>query len=282
VLLAVTGYFISRSLSHQSTPVAAAPGCQAGSGGQAIYLDADQAAIAATIAGVAAREDLPQQAVIIAYAAALQESQLHNLDYGDRDSVGVFQQRPSQGWGPARDLENPIYATTKFFDALVRVPDYTTLSVQAAAQAVQHSADGSAYGQWTTVAAQLAGYFTGSSPHGVSCWYAPAPKVNLAAKLAAEERGLAEAFGPPGEKGVLVSITMDRSGHNGDRSVAVVRAQQAGAWTVAGWLVTHAQAYGVSEVRYAGYAWQAANGTMGWQVNTTKKNDPPRGSIVAG
>ncbi len=275
LLLAVAGYLTYHSF-QQVSPAVAAPGCQAGNGGQVIALEPDQAAIAATIAGVAARHKLPRQAVIIAYAAALQESQLHNLDYGDRDSVGVFQQRPSQGWGPARDLKNPIYATTRFFGALVRVHGYTTMPVQAAAQAVQHSADGSAYGQWTTVATQLAGYFTGISPHDVSCWYVPAPKANLAGAV----RGLTQTFGPLGGKAVLVRITTDRSGHNGDGSVAVVHVQRAGAWTVAGWLVAHAQDYGVSEVRYAGYDWQAADGTMGWQRDTTK--DPPRGSIVAG
>jgi len=280
LLLAVAGYLIYHSFQQVSPVVAAAPGCQAGTGPQAIALDSDQAAIAATIAGVAARHKLPRQAVVIAYATALQESQLHNLDYGDRDSLGVFQQRPSQGWGPARDIMNPIYATTKFFGALVHVHDYTTMPVQTAAQDVQHSGDGSAYGQWTQVAAQLAGYFTGSSPHGVSCWYSPAPKANLADA----ERGLTQTFGPLGRKAVVVRIRTERSGHNGAGSIAVVQVQRDGgptAWTVAGWLVTHAQDCGLSEVRYAGYEWRAADGTMGWQRDTTK-NDPPRGSIVAG
>ncbi len=120
--------------------------------GAAIPLDTDQAGIAATIAGVAARHRLPQRAVTIALAAALQESQLQNLDYGDRDSVGVFQQRPSQGWGTTAELEDPVYATTKFFAALVRVPGYTKMPVDQAAQDVQHSADGSAYEQWVGMA----------------------------------------------------------------------------------------------------------------------------------
>ena len=81
----------------------------------------------------------------MAYAAALQESKLQNLPYGDRDSVGVFQQRPSQGWGPRRDLENPVYATSKFFGALAKVPGYQRMPIYQAAQAVQHSADGLAY-----------------------------------------------------------------------------------------------------------------------------------------
>ena len=281
MILAVAGYLISRSF-QEAKPVATAPGCQAGTGEQAIYLDADQAAIAATIAGVAARHGLPQQAVIIAYAAALQESQLHNLNYGDRDSVGVFQQRPSQGWGPAQDLENPIYATTKFFDALVRVPDYSTVPVEAAAQAVQHSADGSAYAQWTTVATQLAGYFTGSSPHGVSCWYAPAPKVNLPAKLAAVEQGLTQAFGSPGQKAVLVRITTDRSGHNGDgtsRSCTLSRPEPG--WSPAGWSRT-LRTTGSAKCGMPVMPGRRRMARWAGKQTTTKKNDPPRGSIVAG
>jgi hypothetical protein len=275
LVLAAAGYLIERG-SRPASPPAAAPGCQAGTGGQAISLDTSQAGIAATIAGVAARHRLPRQAVIIAYAAALQESQLQNLDYGDRDSVGVFQQRPSQGWGTTSEIENPIYATTRFFDALVRVRGYTRMPVDAAAQAVQHSADGDAYEQWATVAAQLAGYFTGSSPHGVSCWYTPPPQADLAEAV----RSLSETFGPPGREAVVVGITTDRSAQK-DGSVAVVHAQQDMAWAVAGWLVANAQAYGISEVRYAGYEWQAADGSMGWQQGSAK-NNPPRGSIVAG
>ena len=277
LLLAVAGYLIYHSFTKASPYVALAPGCQAGTGTQAISLDADQAGIAATIAGVAARHKLPRQAVTIAYAAALQESQLQNLDYGDRDSVGVFQQRPSQGWGTTREIENPVYATTRFFAALVKVHDYTRMPVANAAQAVQHSADGAAYGQWAIVAAQLAGYFTGSSPHGVSCWYQPPPKANQAGVV----RGLTQTFGPSGRRGVVARITTDRSASGKEGSVAVLPGERGSAWTVAGWLVANAQAYGISEVRYAGYVWKAADGSMGWQRDSTKE-DPPRGTIVAG
>jgi hypothetical protein len=253
------------------------PGCQVGTGDQALSLDPEQAAVAATIAGVAARHDLPRRAVTIAYAAALQESKLHNLGYGDLDSVGIFQQRPSQGWGTASQLIDPVYATTKFFDVLTRVHGYTTLPVDQAAQAVQHSADGSAYAQWADMAGQLSGYFTGASPHGVSCWYTPAKR----AKLGQVARGMAMTFGPPGGESVVVRITTDRSGQKNAGSIAVVRVRRTAAWTVAGWLVAHAEQYQISEVRYAGYRWSAANGTMGWQREAGAKA-PARGSIVAG
>src|ERR1700748_2169095 len=179
LLLVTAGYFVYHSFRNVTAPPPP-PGCQAGTGVQAVDLSPEQAADAATSAGVAARHRLPRQAVTIALAAALQESKLHNLDYGDRDSVGIFQQRPSEGWGSASQLQDPVYATTKFYAALTQGPGYAKLPVHQAAQAVQHSADGSAYQQWTVVAGQLAGYFTGKSPHGVSCWYTPAGQANLA------------------------------------------------------------------------------------------------------
>ncbi len=281
LVLAVAVYAIYH-VAPSGTPAPPPPGCQAGSGVQAITLDTDQAAIAATIAGVAARRHLPPRAVTIALAAALQESKLHNLAYGDRNSVGIFQQRPSEGWGPAADLENPIYATTKFFAALTHIRGYTAMPVSDAAQAVQHSADGSAYAQWTQLAGQLAGYFTGQSPHGVSCWFTPAATANLAGAV----QRVAQTFGPSGRKAVVARVTLTRSGKKGTESSAVLHVRQASAWTVADWLVAHAQDYGLRQVRYAGYVWKAANGSMGWQRASTPTSpsgkNASQGGIVAG
>ena len=284
LVLAVAVYAIYHT-APSGTPAPPPPGCQAGTGDQAITLDTDQAAIAATIAGVAARRHLPRRAVTIALAAALQESKLHNLAYGDRDSVGIFQQRPSEGWGPAADLEDPVYATTKFFAALTHVKGYTTMPVSEAAQDVQHSADGSAYDQWIQLAGQLAGYFTGQSPHGVSCWFTPAAKT-AKANLTGVIQRVAHTFGAPGRKAVVAGVTLTRSGKKGAGSSAVLHVRRAQAWTVAGWLVAHAQDYRLSQVRYAGYVWKAANGSMGWQRASTPTppsgKNAPQGGIVAG
>jgi hypothetical protein len=276
LVLAVAGYAAYTGL-RPSGPSAPPPGCQVGTGAQAISMDTGQAAVAATIAGVAARHRLPRQAVTIAYAAALQESQMQNLDYGDRDSVGVFQQRPSQGWGTASELKDPVYASTRFFAALVQVPGYAKMRVDQAAQDVQHSADGTAYEQWVPLAAALAGYFTGAPPHGVSCWYAPSGQADLAAVT----RQLTQTFGPLGRAGVVIRITTDRSANTGNGSVAVVHAQRDAAWTVASWLVAYAQDYGISDVRYAGYEWDAADGSAGWQRAASARSQA-RSSIVAG
>ena len=277
LVLAAAGYLIYHSFRNV-TAAPPPPGCQAGTGVQSIDLDPEQAAVAATIAGVAARHELPRQAVTIALAAALQESKLHNLGYGDRDSVGIFQQRPSEGWGSATDLQDPVYATTKFYAALTRVHGYSTMPVYRAAQAVQHSADGSAYQQWTDVAGELAGYFTGKSPHGVSCWYTPSGQANLAGA----ERQIWQTFGPAGRTAVVVRITTNRSAQKNAGSTAVLHAQRAAAWTVASWLVAHAETYHLSEVRYAGFTWKAANGNMGWQRVSDPTLPSGKNGIVAG
>ena len=277
LVLVVAGYAIYHSFRNV-TAAPPPPGCRAGTGVQAIDLDPEQAAVAATIAGVAARHRLPRQAVTIALAAALQESKLHNLDYGDRDSVGIFQQRPSEGWGSATELHDPVYATTKFYAALAQVPGYAMMPVYQAAQDVQHSADGSAYQQWTDVAGQLTGYFTGKSPHDVSCWYTPSGQANLAGA----ERQIRQTFGPAGQKAVVVRITTDRSAAKNAERTAVLHVQRAAAWTVASWLVAHAETYHLSEVRYAGYTWKAADGTMGWQRASNPTSPSGKNGIVAG
>ena len=284
LMLAVAVYAIYH-VGPSGTPAPPPPGCLAGKGAQAITLDTEQAAIAATIAGVAARKRLPRQAVTIALATALQESKLHNLDYGDRDSVGIFQQRPSEGWGSAEDLMDPVYATTKFYSALTHIRGYAAMPVSEAAQAVQHSADGSAYEQWAGMAGQLAGYFTGKSPHGVSCWYTPQAKAGKA-NLAGAMQRISATFGPAGRKAVVARVSLTRSGKKGAQRSAVLHVRQASAWTVAYWLVANAQDYRLSEVRYAGYVWKATNGSMGWQRASTPTHssgkDPLQGGIVAG
>ena len=258
-------------------PLLTGSGCTAAGGGQDISLGTGQASIAATIAGVAQRESLPARAVTVAYATALQESKLQNLTYGDRDSVGVFQQRPSQGWGTTAEIENPIYATTKFFSALVQVPGYTTMPVDQAAQDVQHSADGDAYQQWADVAALLAGYFTGAPAAGVSCWFTAAGKVDLGGA----EKALTATFGPAGRGGVLAAISTERSvKKKKEGSTAVVHVRRDAGWAVASWLVAYAQQYGISEVRYAGYVWHAADGSMGWQRDSPARGQA-RSDIVA-
>lgn len=101
--------------------------------------------------------------IVIALAAAMQESGLRNLSYGDRDSVGLFQQRPSAHWGQAEQILNPEYASRAFFGGktsptygaargLLDIKDWSNKSVTQAAQAVQISAYPNAYAKWESSA----------------------------------------------------------------------------------------------------------------------------------
>ena len=110
-----------------------------------------QAQNASIIYSVAAGLSLTAHDASMGIGCAMQESSLVNLSSGDRDSVGLFQQRPSQGWGTAAQCEDPTYASTQFFQHLTRVPSYETLPYAQAIQAVQRSANGSLYAKWQTM-----------------------------------------------------------------------------------------------------------------------------------
>jgi hypothetical protein len=252
LIAAVVGYLTFKSSPHIAPRPTA---CVAGPAGQELQLTTSQAAIAADIAGVANRLNMPPRAVAIAYATALQESKLADLRYGDRDSVGVFQQRPSEGWGTTRQIEDPLYASGRFFKALATVPRYLHMPIYAAAQAVQHSADGSAYAQYASMGVELASAFSGTEPRGVWCTYGSAPGKP---RLAAASRLLASAFGSlPRRQSV-------------DPAVTVTTRDSRQGWAVAAWLVSNASEYGITYVRYDGYQWSGFHGNGHWAAEPPK------------
>jgi hypothetical protein len=120
----------------------------------------EQLANARVIAQVARDRGLAERAVVIALATAQQESQLVNLNYGDLDSLGLFQQRPSQGWGTPQQVTDPAYAAGKFYDGLVQIPGWDTGRLTDVAQAVQQSAYPELYQQWEGLATALAAAVT--------------------------------------------------------------------------------------------------------------------------
>ncbi|HLM07012.1 MAG TPA: hypothetical protein VK402_17665 [Blastococcus sp.] len=137
--------------------------------GSARTVTAEQAGNAALIADVARSRGLPDRAIVIALATAQQESRLRNLDYGDRDSLGLFQQRPSSGWGTAAQVQDPVYAANKFYDHLVTVPGWDTGRLTDVAQAVQRSAFPEAYQQWEGMAQELTTALAGGGLGTLAC-----------------------------------------------------------------------------------------------------------------
>ncbi|GAA4684132.1 hypothetical protein GCM10025780_32510 [Frondihabitans cladoniiphilus] len=157
--------YAGKQLTIPSTVVAATV-TTAGTGATTIVstaLDSTQQANARTIIQVGRTLGVSDQGIVVALAAAAQESGLRNLPSGDADSVGLFQQRPSQGWGTRAQLTDTTYATKLFFGGsrnpnpgktrgLLDIRGWSTLTVTQAAQAVQNSAYPDAYGKWESSA----------------------------------------------------------------------------------------------------------------------------------
>ena len=127
-----------------------------GGGGATIEtLTDDQRQNASAIISVAKDMELPPRAWLVALATAMQESTLRNIDHGDRDSLGLFQQRPSQGWGTPAQITDPAYSSRIFYERLLEVPGWESMPVTLAAQTVQRSAFPSAYAKWESLATSL-------------------------------------------------------------------------------------------------------------------------------
>lgn len=165
----------------------------------------DQMANAATIVAVGNQLTIPPQGWVVAIAAALQESGLRNLDHGDRDSLGLFQQRPSQGWGTPAQIMTPTYAATQFYRHLLAVPGWEQLSVNDAAQAVEQSGFSGAYAQHERAARQIVASVAGVVCTGTTSGRGDCDRilplsaaVHAAINYACEQRGLPYVWGGNG------------------------------------------------------------------------------------
>lgn len=143
--------------------------CEIRVGDQLTTLTPTQAHYASIIVGVAVQRNLPVRAATVAIATAYQESKIVNIDYGDRDSLGLFQQRPSQGWGTAEQIMDPYYSTNAFYNALVKVRRWQQMSITQAAQAVQRSAYPDAYARHEANARAVATALVGESQAVLNC-----------------------------------------------------------------------------------------------------------------
>lgn len=117
-----------------------------------VNLTNEQLKNAATIIGVGKGMGATNSDLIVSIMTAMQESTLRNLNYGDRDSLGLFQQRPSQGWGTPEQIRTPSYAARKFFEHLLAMKGRHKLPLTEQAQRVQRSAYPSAYAKWEQMA----------------------------------------------------------------------------------------------------------------------------------
>lgn len=251
-LTAVAGFGVylgGRELSEGLPGLGTSRACTVDADGQ-VRLTRSQMANAATIAAVGLRRKMPEHAVVVALATAFQESKLENLAGGDRDSVGLFQQRPSQGWGTPEQIRDPRYAADRFYAALRKVRGWEEMRVTDAAQAVQRSAFPEAYEQWVDESTVLARALVGDASGAVACTVArqPAMRGNAAAdalgRVLNRDWGRLAATLPAEPGGLAVSAADARTG-----------------WRYAHWLVSHAGDHGVKRVRFGDLQWTADEGT---------------------
>ena len=223
--------------------------CIASVGGVEHSLNLEQVENAAIISGVGVARGLPPRAVSIALATSLQETGLRNLDYGDDagpDSRGLFQQRPSQGWGSQEQVMDPVYAANAFYNGLEQVPGYLDLPITEAAQAVQRSAFPDAYAKHEGPARAFASALTGESPAALSCVLrAPLASADPVVSATAVE----EIYGPLNGSVLGPLYLADAEGTYG--------------WSVAQWFVANAKLLGIESVAYDGRTWHL--GTTVWE-----------------
>ncbi|MET9890836.1 heavy metal transporter [Streptomyces sp. NPDC006465] len=286
VLLALAGYLGVQYLTGGT----GAPRCKVVSGkgdGASYEFTPEQAVNAATISAVGTSRRMPERAVAIALATALQESGLRNIQHGDRDSLGLFQQRPSQGWGTTKQIMDPTYAAGIFYEHLAKVPGYSRLPLTVAAQRVQRSGYPQAYAKHEPDATLLAAALTGRAAATLTCEGRPdaTPAGGAAPVRAALARDfgrdvLQEAGATVDTKGSSVSPTpvAPASPKAGDRTVTVpVREDStAGAgvvrrgWELAHWAVANSSALHIERVSYAGREWTAGTSEGSWRTADDK------------
>ena len=252
--------------------------CVAVSANQSYTYDLEQMQNASTIAAVGVKIGVPTFGIEVVEATALQESKLYNVTGGDRDSLGLFQQRPSEGWGTAAQIMDTTYSSTAFYEALMKVSNWQSLPLTVAAQDVQHSAYPGAYANHEDEADVLTAVFTGTAGDGLTCTL-DGPTFSPQATDSSGLTTQGEAVVADAEKQWGTASVEDASG--GLRSFALAlpdslsgTAQAQRGWAYANWAVSKAEALGITQVGYDGKTWSASNSPGAWQTASAAATAP--------
>jgi hypothetical protein len=273
--------------SPAPSPAAITQRCTATTDAGVARLSPEQTANAALIAAVGQARGLSARAVTIALATAMQESKLRNLDYGDRDSLGLFQQRPSQDWGTPEQIMDPLYSAGEFYNELVKVPDFETMPITEAAQAVQRSAYPEAYAKHEDAARSFASTLTGHSPAGLVCRLRPAAESLSAGGFVSVFR--AEWGDIPADRvtfseaspGVAEPSVGDDAATPVTPATVTLRAETpTQAWAYAQWSVAKADQLGVESVTVAGQRWQRSTGAWESAPSPTGADAGTRDGVI--
>jgi hypothetical protein len=264
-VVAVLAVGVVLVLRWSPASVVISPRCLAHVQGTTYDLAPEQAANAATIAAISVRRGLPARAATIGIATAMQESKLRNLDYGDRDSLGLFQQRPSQGWGTPEQVRDPVYATNAFYDVLTKVAGYENMEVTDASHRVQRSAFPKAVANHEPLGRAFASGLTGHSPGTLTCRLRAA---DGAGDVAAVQQLLARDFGEvtaqtDPEHPALLRLPVDVGSDAG----------RLRAWALAQWAVAQAEPLKVVRVTVDGQQWRRDRPDDGWVADAAAPAD---------
>lgn len=280
--LGVVAVTVGLDALRELSPFAPPAQCVATVDGSTVVLDPEQAENAALITAIGVARGMPARAATIALATAYQESKLANLEYGDADSLGLFQQRPSQGWGSDEQVMDPVYATNAFYDALADVDDYESMEVTVAAQTVQRSAFPDAYADHEADARVLASALTGNSPAAFSCTVDDDVEEagdrlrdsGLVRRADVVRRELLAVFGDLSlggfEPGGVSTGHMEGSAHYDGRAVDVFvrpvnETTNVRGWAIAHYLVAQAARLDVQTVIFDAKIWTARRSDDGWR-----------------
>ena len=290
-VLAVGGYAVWLSVEDTVRPFLQAEQCTAEVDGRSVALTLEQAENAALITAISVQRGMPARAATIALATAYQESDLYNVESGDRDSLGLFQQRPSQGWGTSKQILDPTYSINAFYDALADIDGYESMRVTVAAQEVQRSGFPEAYADHEDDARVLASALTGNSEAAFHCETdgdaEPGPDKLLDSGLVERadvvRQELDAVFGgltmggfAPG--GVETGHKKDSAHYEGRAVDVFVRpispANQVKGWAIAQYLVAQADRLAIENVIFDDRIWSSgAKSDDGW-----RNYDVPRSS----
>lgn len=253
LLALVAGGVWAAVTSIQRSEILVRERCIAVVGPDTYELAPDQAANAALISGISVQRGLPARAASIALATSIQESKLRNIGHGDTagpDSRGLFQQRPSQGWGTEDQVMDPVYSTNRFFEELEEIPDYESLPITEAAQQVQRSAYPEAYADHEGEGKAFASALTGHSPASLDCILKSTEAAGSTATVV-DQLELAH----PG---------LDSSAQGSELRVA---ANETTGWAVAQWAVASAKDLHIQAVAFGGLRWERSGG---WSTAETE------------
>ncbi len=227
-------------------------------------IDLEQARWSSLIAAISQRRNLPPRATTIAIATAFQESKIHNIDFGDRDSVGLFQQRTSQGWGTIEQISDPYYSIGRFYDALVKVKGYESMEITVAAQKVQRSAFPSAYAKHEDYARALASALRGYSPAQFSCQINPKGSGTIGRVT----QDVTMAFGT-----IPVATDGDDASYPLTGKASDVKAR---GWALAHYLVGNASRLRITDISFGNREWRAEQSDQGWTARSGDDSDTVR------